>query len=56
MYECEVAFARRTVPMRYTVTRALLRRAVSRLCDDARDGLQAALEQPGWRTPGVPPQ
>ena len=80
VYECEVAFARRTVPMRYTVTRVvpgevvewvgeirvmprdgrthveyttqyryrhapwlldrLLRRAVSRLCDDARDGLQ----------------
>ena len=31
----------------------LLRRAVSRLCDDARDGLQAALEEPGRRTPSA---
>lgn len=91
-YECEVSFARRTVPMRYTVTRLvpgdeiewvgesswvrahdvirirstagrthveyttsyqyrhapwlldrLLGRAVSRLCDDARDGLHSTL-------------
>ena len=105
VYECEVAFARRTVPMRYTVTRVvpgevvewvgdsswvrahdvirvmprdgrthveyttqyryrhapwlldrLLHRAVSRLCDDARDGLQAALEQPGRRTQSAPPR
>src|SRR4051812_5060558 len=95
-YECEVSFARRTVPMRYTVTRLvpgetiewvgesplvrahdvirlrpesgythveyttqyryrraswlldrLLRRAISRLCDDARDGLQATLDRQG---------
>ncbi len=94
-YECQVSFARRTVPMRYTVTRLvpgdeiewigesswvrahdtirlrsrqgstqvkyttsyryrhaswfldrMLRRAVSRLCDDARDGLHAALARP----------
>jgi hypothetical protein len=99
MYECEVSFARRTVPMRYTVTRLvpgeliewvgesswvrahdvirvrsgngstqveyttryryrhaswlmdrLLRRAVSRLCDDARDGLQTILDRQARRT------
>ena len=92
-YECEVSFARRTVPMRYRVTRLvpgevvewvgesslvrahdvirvrdtdgatdveyttqyryrhaswllelLLRPAVSRLCDDAREGLRSALD------------
>ncbi|HSU03904.1 MAG TPA: SRPBCC family protein [Nocardioides sp.] len=99
-YECEVSFARRTVPMRYTVVRLvpgdtiewtgesswvrahdvirlrtrggathveyttqyryrhaswllerLLSRAVSRLCDDAREGLQHALDRRGRRTP-----
>jgi Polyketide cyclase / dehydrase and lipid transport len=99
VYACEVSFAGRTVPMRYTVTRLvpdevvewagesawvrahdvirlrhgdgtthvdyttsyryrhasrllerLLRPAVSRLCDDARDGLQASLDRRGRRT------
>ena len=99
VYECDVSFARRTVPMRYTVTRVVpgevvewigdsswvrahdvirvtprdgrthveyttqyryrcaswlldrvLGRAVSRLCDDARDGLQAALDRRERRT------
>lgn len=98
-YECEVSFAGRTVPMRYTVTRLvpgetvewvgesslvrahdvirlrpdgggthveyttqyrylrapwlldrLLKPAVSRLCDDARDGLQATLDRRERRT------
>ncbi|NYE38086.1 hypothetical protein F4692_003231 [Nocardioides cavernae] len=98
VYECEVAFAGRTVPMRYTVTRLepdaviewvgesdlvaahdlielrshggttvveyttsyryrrlprladrLAARSVARLCDDARAGLQSALDALGGR-------